>query len=167
MKMEAVNQMDREAFVSAFGFVFEHSPWVAERAWERRPFASPDFLHRAMADAVAAAETGEQLALLRAHPDLGTKARMSAASEGEQAGAGLDRLTPAEFEHLRRLNDAYRAKFGFPFIYAVRNSGKQQILEALENRLAGTAEAERVTALEQVNRIAQFRLENLFSCTDS
>ena len=159
--------MDREGFVAAVGWVFEHSPWVAERAWERRPFPSLAALHRSMAEAVAKASAEEQLALIRAHPDLGARARMSAASEGEQAGAGLDRLTADEFERLGRLNAAYRQKFGFPFIYAVKGSGKQEILEALEQRLPGTPEAERGIALEQIYRIAEFRLESTIACTTS
>jgi 2-oxo-4-hydroxy-4-carboxy-5-ureidoimidazoline decarboxylase len=92
---------------------------------------------------------------------------MSAASEDEQAGAGLDRLTPAEFDRLHRLNAAYREKFGFPFIYAVKGAGKHDILAALESRLASEPEAERAAALEQIYRIAQFRLENTISCTVS
>ena len=159
--------MDRDAFVAALGWVFEDSPWAAERAWGRRPFGSPAGLHRAMADAVAAASPEEQLALIRAHPDLGTRARLSAASEGEQAGAGLDRLNAGEFDRLQRLNAAYREKFGFPFLYAVKGSGKLQILAALETRLGGTPEAERSIALAQIYRIAQFRLESTLACTIS
>jgi 2-oxo-4-hydroxy-4-carboxy-5-ureidoimidazoline decarboxylase len=165
--MEALNALDRDAFVAAVGWVFEHSPWVAGRAWERRPFESLAALHRAMVDSVCRATAEEQLALIRAHPDLGARARMTAASEGEQAGAGLDRLNAAEFERLTRLNRAYREKFGFPFIYAVKGGGKQQILEALERRLAGSPESERAIALDEIYRIAQFRLESTIACTTS
>jgi 2-oxo-4-hydroxy-4-carboxy-5-ureidoimidazoline decarboxylase len=133
---------------------------VAERAWQNRPFDTLVSLHAAMIDAVAEAAPAEQLSLIRAHPDLGTRARMSAASEGEQAGAGLDRLTPEEFDRLHRLNAAYREKFGFPFLYAVKGAGKQSILAALETRLAAEPEAERAAALGQIYRIAQFRLED-------
>ena len=167
LELAALNAMDRESFVAAIGWAFEHSPWVAERAWTRRPFDSPAALRRAMTETVAAAAAEEQLALIRAHPDLGARARMSAASEGEQAGAGLDRLTADEFQSLNGLNAAYRAKFGFPFIYAVKGSGKREILAALERRLAHTPDAERAAALEQVYRIAQFRLESTISCTIS
>ena len=162
MTISELNALDRERFVAAVGWVFEHSPWVAERAWPARPFASREALHRAMGDAVARASREEQLALIRSHPDLGTRARMSTASTGEQAGAGLDRLTAEEFDRLQRLNTAYREKFGFPFLFAVRGSAKHDILAALESRLAGDPEAERATALEQICRIAQFRLEDLF-----
>jgi OHCU decarboxylase len=167
VKMDELNGLDRPAFLAAVGWVFEHSPWVAERAWENRPFAMLAALHGAMVDAVAAASPAEQLALIRAHPDLGARARMSAASEGEQASAGLDRLTPAEFDRLSRLNADYREKFGFPFIYAVKGASKHDILAALESRLASAPEAERAAALGQVYRIAQFRLENTISCTTS
>src|SRR6185503_20165261 len=121
-----------------------------------KPFASVDDLHRAMAAAVTAATPEEQLSLLRAHPDLGARASLSTASATEQAGAGLDHLTPEEFEHLRRLNSAYRDKFGFPFLYAVKGSTKHDILKALEARLQGEPESELATALGQTHRIAQF-----------
>ncbi len=165
MNMDDVNNMGRESFVATFGWVFENSPWVALRAWDRRPFDSLETLHHAMTETVASASSEEKLALIRAHPDLGARARMSAASEGEPAGAGLDRLTPTEFERLHRLNTEYREKFGFPFLYAVKGSGKQQILDALEQRLSGTPDAERATALAQIYRIAQFRLETIIPCT--
>jgi 2-oxo-4-hydroxy-4-carboxy-5-ureidoimidazoline decarboxylase len=149
--------------VEKVGWVFEHSPWVAERAWIEKPFASVDDLHRAMAAAVTAATPEEQLSLLRAHPDLGARASLSTASATEQAGAGLDHLTPEEFEHLRRLNSAYRDKFGFPFLYAVKGSTKHDILKALEARLPASREREMAEALSQVARIARFRLEELIS----
>jgi 2-oxo-4-hydroxy-4-carboxy-5-ureidoimidazoline decarboxylase len=156
-----VNTCDRSRFVEKVGWVFEHSPWVAERAWTRRPFASLDELHRVMGAEVAAATPDEQLSLLRAHPDLGTKARISNASRTEQTGAGLDQLTAHEFERLRRLTSDYRDKFGFPFLYAVKGSTKHDILKALEARLSASREEERAEALRQVARIARFRLEEL------
>jgi 2-oxo-4-hydroxy-4-carboxy-5-ureidoimidazoline decarboxylase len=165
--MEELNAMDLEHFIDTLGWVFEHSPWVAERAWTHRPFATRAALHGAMTAIVKQASLQEQIALIREHPDLGSRARLSEASSGEQTGAGLDRLTAAEFERLHRLNSAYREKFGFPFIYAVKGSTKDDILAALECRLAGKPEAERVTALEQIYRIAQFRLEDLIPCTTS
>jgi 2-oxo-4-hydroxy-4-carboxy-5-ureidoimidazoline decarboxylase len=157
--LDAVNRMDRESFVAALGWVFEHSPWVAERAWPRRPFASVEALHQAMAAEVAGAPAAEQVALIRAHPDLGSRARMSSASSGEQAGAGLDHLTLEEYEQLHRLNSAYRDKFGFPFIYAVKGSTRQDILLALQQRLSNDPAAEHAIALTQIYRIAQIRLE--------
>jgi 2-oxo-4-hydroxy-4-carboxy-5-ureidoimidazoline decarboxylase len=160
MTVAELNTLDREDFVAAIGWVFEHSPWVAERAWAARPFATLEALHRAMIAQVEAASPEEQLALLRAHPDLGARARISAASTEEQAGAGLDRLTPEEFDSLQRLNAAYRDKFGFPFLFAVKGSTKHDILRALERRLESAPEAEFPEALRQVHRIAEFRLRD-------
>jgi 2-oxo-4-hydroxy-4-carboxy-5-ureidoimidazoline decarboxylase len=161
MTMDQVNAMSQADFVEAVGWVFEHSPWVAERAWEVRPFTNLTALHEAMSQQVGFATRDEQLALLSAHPDLGTRARMSDASVGEQAGAGLDRLTPAEFERLHSANRAYKEKFGFPFLFAVKGSTKYDILEAIERRVSSTWDAEFETALQQVFRIAQFRLQDL------
>jgi 2-oxo-4-hydroxy-4-carboxy-5-ureidoimidazoline decarboxylase len=161
--LHELNACDRLRFVERVGWVFEHSPWVAERAWIKRPFTSLEQLHDAMAAEVDAASSEEQLSLLRAHPDLGTRAALSAASASEQAGAGLDELTQDEFERLRRLNSAYRDKFGFPFLYAVRGSTKHDILKALEARLRASRERETAEALDQVARIARFRLEELIS----
>jgi len=158
-----LNAMDREAFVAALGWVFEHSPWVAERAWSARPFASAAALHAAMVQAVAGAAPEDQLSLIRAHPDLGTRARLSAASAAEQTNVGLDSLDAEEFERHHRLNTAYRERFGFPFLFAVRGSTKQQILAALESRVHADPQAEHAVALEQIYRIAKFRLEDFLN----
>jgi 2-oxo-4-hydroxy-4-carboxy-5-ureidoimidazoline decarboxylase len=160
MTIADLNSLERAQFVAAIGWVFEHSPWVAERAWAVRPFVNVEQLHRAMVERVERALPEEQLALLRAHPDLGTRARVSEASSVEQAGAGLDQLTPSEFERLRVLNEAYRDKFGFPFLFAVKGSTKHDILEALERRARSSKEEEYLVALDQVYRIARFRLED-------
>lgn len=159
MTIEALNSLDREAFVDAIGWVFEHSPWVAEKAWSARPFANAEALHREMVAQMERASFEEQLALLRAHPDLGTRAHVSDASAAEQGGVGLDRLTPQEFEELKRLNDDYRAKFGFPFLFAVKGSTKHDIFQALRTRLQTTQDEEFAEALQQVYRIASFRVE--------
>lgn len=161
MTVAELNALEQEEFVRRLGWVFEESPWVAERAWSRRPFPGMDSLHAAMTAAMERASVEERLALLRAHPDLGTRARISDASTAEQAGAGLDRLTAAEFERLQELNSAYRDKFGFPFLYAVKGSTKTDILRALEQRLAEEPEVEFWEALRQVARIARFRLDDL------
>jgi OHCU decarboxylase len=157
--LDAVNHMDCETFVVTLGWVFEHSPWVAERAWSRGPFASVEALHQTMMEEVAGASTEEQMALIREHPDLGTRAQMSKASSGEQARAGLDHLTLEEYQELHRLNTAYREKFGFPFIFAVKGSTKQDILSALAQRLTSEPAAEQALALAQIYRIALIRLE--------
>jgi OHCU decarboxylase len=160
MTISELNLRDRADFVSAVGWIFEHSPWVAERAWVGRPFASPGALHEEMVKQVEQATKAEQLDLLCAHPDLGTRARLSAASSGEQTGAGLDTLTEDEFEQLHRLNSEYRARFGFPFLLAVRGSTKHDVLRALHVRMESSREDEFREALRQVYRIAEFRLED-------
>jgi 2-oxo-4-hydroxy-4-carboxy-5-ureidoimidazoline decarboxylase len=165
MRLADLNAGDQAAFISALGWIFEESPWVAERAWPRRPFASLDALHVAMTQVVADASQAEQLALLRAHPDLGTRARISDASTGEQRGAGLDRLTADEFARLQRLNGEYRGQFGFPFLFAVKGSTKHDVLAALESRVTRTRDEEFAEALQQVYKIARFRLEDMLGTT--
>jgi 2-oxo-4-hydroxy-4-carboxy-5-ureidoimidazoline decarboxylase len=161
MTLDDLNASSRDDFVAALGTIFEGSPWAAARAWRHRPFASLEGLHQAMLAEVSASSRDEQLGLLRAHPDLGTRARITGASAGEQAGAGLDRLTPAEFERLRALNTAYREKFGFPFLFAVKGSTKDDVLATLAARLPATVDDEFAEALRQVSRIAWFRLQDL------
>lgn len=170
MTLEDLNAKDLRAFVEAIGWVFENSRWVAERAWARRPFESLDVLHDAMTSEVASATHDEQLALLCAHPELGAVRlnpdptnNMSHASKREQAEAGLDSLSRSELDRLGALNGAYRDKFGFPFLYAVKGSTKQDILNALETRLPATRDAELGEALRQVYRIARFRLEDVIA----
>lgn len=153
----------RGEFAERLGWVFEHSPWVAERTWESRPFVSPDDLCEKMAGHLGAAPRELQLALLRAHPDLGTRAKVSPDSAREQAGAGLDRLTEEEYLRLLALNAAYKEKFGFPFLYAVKGGGKEAILEALALRLGSAPEEEFEEAMRQVRRIARFRLEGFLT----
>jgi len=160
MTIADLNSLERAEFVAAIGWVFEHSPWVAERAWEARPFANVEGLHQALVEQVERGLPEEQLALLRSHPDLGTRARVSEASSAEQAGAELDQLTQIEFERLRGLNEVYRDKFGFPFLFAVKGSTKHDILDALERRVRSSREEEYRVAPDQVYRIARFRLED-------
>jgi OHCU decarboxylase len=161
--IEELNRLDQAGFVDSIGWVFEHSPWVAERAFDARPFAGLDALHDAMTQQVEQATVAEKLALLKAHPDLGSRARLSTASTEEQAGAGLDSLTPGEFEQLHRLNAAYRSRFGFPFLLAVKGSTKHDVLRALQARMEAAPEDEFREALRQVYRIARFRLEDLIT----
>ncbi len=149
----------------ALGGVFEDSPWVAEAAWERRPFASVEALHAAMSQAVERASETQKLALFRAHPELGARARLSAASAGEQSGAGLDRLEDVHYAHLHDWTRDYRRKYGFPFIYAVKGATVDDILLALTMRLESTPEEELAQALWEVKRIAWFRLERIFAET--
>ena len=163
MTLAEINSLDQLAFVERVGWVFEHSPWVASRAWAKRPFASVDALHDALTSEMLSAGRADQLSLLCAHPDLGTRAKMSDSSAAEQSAAGLQQLSPDEFDRLQRLNFAYRVKFGFPFLYAVKGSTKHDILKALEGRVASDPEQEFAEALRQVARIARFRLEELIA----
>lgn len=157
--------MDRDAFTEALGAVFESSPWVAAAAWEQRPFDTVGELHAAMVSVVASATPEQQLALIRAHPDLAGKAAIAGevaeASRREQRGAGLDQLTAAEYARFQALNDRYRERFAFPFILAVRGHDKHTILEAFTHRLEHDVATERRRALEEIARIARFRLDDI------
>jgi 2-oxo-4-hydroxy-4-carboxy-5-ureidoimidazoline decarboxylase len=163
MTLQQINRMGQPRFVETLGSVFEDSSWVAEGTWHDRPFASLDELHIRMVAEVSGASRDQQLALLRAHPDVGTRAKMSASSQQEQSGAGLDKLTEADYNRLLGMNATYKEKFGFPFIYAVKGSGPSAILEALERGLAAEPDAEFKHALAQVYRIACFRLEEVIA----
>ena len=160
-----INGMSQAEFAEALGGVFEHSPWVAAGAWAARPFAMADSLHKAMMDTVRGASAEQRLRLLRAHPDLAGKAAragsMTADSVSEQSGAGLDRLSDGEYERFNRLNSAYREKFDFPFIIAVKNHTLESILDAFEERLGHTFEEESEAALAEVGAISRLRLDAL------
>lgn len=148
--------MTRDEFLARYGGVYEHSPWVAEACWP-----PPEDLVGAMRAVVDAAPRERKLALIRAHPELASRAKMAEASVKEQAGVGLDQCTPAEFEAFQRLNAAYNARFGFPFIYAVKGATRAEILAAFEARLRNDPEIEFETAIAQIHRIAGFRLADL------
>jgi len=163
-----VNDLSEGEFVSRFGSLYEHSPWVAEQAWNARPFDSLDDLRGAMIEAVRAAPEERKMALIRAHPDLAGKAavdgELTRESEGEQASAGLDRLSPEEYEAFARMNREYREKFGFPMIVAVRrHSGKESILRNAKERLGNSKEKETETALDEIHEIARLRLEDMIA----
>jgi 2-oxo-4-hydroxy-4-carboxy-5-ureidoimidazoline decarboxylase len=157
-----LNTCDAARFVAVCGPLYEHSPWVAERAFTRRPFASLAALHAALTAAVNDATPDEQLSLIRAHPDLVGRAaregRLTAASQGEQAAAGLGGLSLAEIEAFERSNAAYRERFGFPFVICARENKKDAILAAFPVRLAHTPDEERVAALHEIGRIGWLRL---------
>ena len=164
LTVDAVNAFDAPAFAARFGDVAEASPWIAEAAFEARPFADRETMVEAFAAAVRAAPRERQLALLRAHPDLAGRAAVAGEiaeeSRREQAGAGLDRLTAEEFARFHDLNARYRERFGFPFIFAVKGATKEAILVAFEARIDNDAETERATALANVERILRFRIED-------
>jgi 2-oxo-4-hydroxy-4-carboxy-5-ureidoimidazoline decarboxylase len=156
-----LNQMNQEAFVAALGAVFEETPTIAWQAWSDRPFRDVADLHQKMVQVVNGMSAEEQLALIKAHPDLGSRAKMAEASVQEQAGVGLDRLSPEEYQRFQFLNQTYRTTFGFPFIIAVKNHTKASILNAFEQRLKNSMEIEKQQALSEIAQIAQFRLQSI------
>jgi 2-oxo-4-hydroxy-4-carboxy-5-ureidoimidazoline decarboxylase len=159
--------MSTAEFASALGGIFEHSPWVPERAAAQRPFASLDSLHGAMVLAMWAASEPEKLALLRAHPQLAGKeadtGTLTAHSTSEQDSVGLTRLSAEEKAKIVALNAAYLKAHGFPFIIAVKLRTKREIFSEFERRLNNPREIEFTTALAEVGRIARIRLEALLS----
>lgn len=160
-----LNRMDAAAFAASLGGIFEHSPWVAERSFAKKPFASLDSLHGAMVAAMWAAGDAEKLALLRAHPQLAGKeadaGTLTCHSTSEQDSVGLTRLSPEEKARIVKLNAAYLERHGFPFIIAVKLRTKAQIFAAFEQRVANPQDIEFNTALGEVGRIARIRLEAL------
>jgi 2-oxo-4-hydroxy-4-carboxy-5-ureidoimidazoline decarboxylase len=160
ISIERLNQMNKQEFMDTVGWVFEDSPWVAERAWESMPLTSGAELFQTMVTIVEKAETSLKLSLLRAHPDLGTRLLMSEASQKEQGEAGLKQLSNEERLEFLTWNKAYVEKFGFPFIMAVKGQGKETILATMKQRLNSTKEKEFEMALKEVYKIAKFRLDD-------
>jgi len=162
-----INSLSRDEFVRVLGPVFEQSPWVAEATWPRRPFASRAALHTALCETVAGAGAEKQLALIRSHPDLAGRlasaGALTAASTREQADAGLDRLTPEETELFRKNNAAYRAKFGFPFVICARLNPREAIMNGFRVRLLNSRQQEIQTALQEIFKIAELRVNDLIS----
>ena len=160
--LAALNSCDRDAFVAALGHLFEHSPWVAAETWARRPFLDEGGLHAALCETMRGAPPERRLALVRAHPDLAGRLAKAAAltdsSAREQSAAGLDRLAPQEAAEIGRLNGAYTARFGFPFVICARLNAKDAILAAMRSRVGNTPEAELSTALDEIAKIARLRL---------
>ena len=163
--LEALNAMSVQDFTAALGSIFEHSPWVAERTAPLRPLADREALHEAMCRQVAQASVAEQDALILAHPRLGARGRqraqLTASSAQEQRRAGLDACSDAQFAELLSLNDVYMARFAMPFILAVRGHTPESILASMRQRLNHDAASERAMALQQIERIAGFRLNDL------
>lgn len=163
--LEQLNAMPPSEFVTTLAGIFEHSPWVAEAAVSHRPFSSISALHADMADVVERAGSDPQLALIKAHPELAGKAavrgELTNESTREQSGAGLNQCTQAEFDKLQTLNAAYRVKFGFPFILAVRGFDRHGIIGNFETRLHHDHDDEMRECLKQIYRIARFRLDDL------
>lgn len=162
VSLDTLNSSHRDGFVAALGSLFEHSPWVAEAAYEKRPFATVSALHEAMMQAVLDSPRDRQIAFLKAHPDLAGKAAragdMAPASVSEQAGLGLDRLSDAEYATFQRLNGAYFERFGFPFIVCVRRQTRDAVLASYEPRLANDEASELARALDEIAHITRLRL---------
>jgi 2-oxo-4-hydroxy-4-carboxy-5-ureidoimidazoline decarboxylase len=159
-----LNACDRTAFIAALGHLFEHSPWVAEEAWAQRPFRDAEQLQGALCATMRAATRERQLALIRAHPDLAGRLaqqnQLTAESTREQASAGLQQLTAEELAGFQKLNAAYLERFGFPFIICARLSNKSAILTAMQARSGNSPEQEFQTALGEIEKIAQLRLND-------
>ncbi|WP_434677397.1 2-oxo-4-hydroxy-4-carboxy-5-ureidoimidazoline decarboxylase [Pseudomonas sp. R1-18] len=168
MNRVAPSSLSRAAFVETFADIYEHSPWVAEQAYDLGPVCDLDDiekLHERMSRVLLNATPEQQLALIKAHPDLAGKAavrgELTQASTGEQAGAGIHLCTADEFQRFNELNHAYKARFGFPFIMAVKGSDRHRILAAFETRIHNTPQAEFACALAEITKIALFRLQAL------
>jgi 2-oxo-4-hydroxy-4-carboxy-5-ureidoimidazoline decarboxylase len=161
MRLDQLNNMPHLEFITTLKDIFEHSPWVATSVVTQRPFQTLEALFDAMVRKVQEAPLERQLELIRAHPDLGAKLKMSDSSVSEQSGAGLDRLPPELFERFSSLNATYRKRFNFPFIIAVRDHTIDGILEHFGRRINLEPDQEREEALTQIARIAWFRLNDL------
>lgn len=162
--LAGLNSSDYAAFTAALGHLFEHSPWVAEETWAGRPFTCAEELHAALCATMRVASRKKQLALIRAHPDLAGRLvqqkKLTAESTNEQASAGLNALTDAELAEFTRLNDAYKSKFGFPFIICARLNAKDAIVAAMRARSANPPAAEFAAALGEIEKIAWLRLQD-------
>lgn len=167
MTLSELSRLNQADFTQALAAIFEHSPWIPERAWAARPFASIDALHDAMMAVVRAASRDEQLGLIRAHPELAGKeaaaGQLTDASTHEQRGAGLDQCSAPELARLRAANADYRERFGFPFIIAVKGRNRYQIMDEIDARLRNDRETELATSLDQIGQIARFRLAALLA----
>ncbi|HWL27272.1 MAG TPA: 2-oxo-4-hydroxy-4-carboxy-5-ureidoimidazoline decarboxylase [Burkholderiaceae bacterium] len=165
LTLNDLSALSRSDFATRLEGIFEHSPWIPERAWDARPFGSVDALHRAMIDVVDMATDEERLALISAHPELAgreaARGTLTQASAQEQKGAGLDQCSADELQRLCALNAAYRARFGFPFIIAVKGLSRHDIMDALEQRLHNAPAMERDTCLREIAKIARIRLDAL------
>jgi 2-oxo-4-hydroxy-4-carboxy-5-ureidoimidazoline decarboxylase len=159
--LDYLNACPSEEFISLVGPIFEHSPWIAAAVVAHRPFTSRDHLHTALCGVVTAADDLQQIALIRAHPDLVGRAALSLASAGEQAAAGLADLDADEIAQFDRYNTAYKARFGFPFVICARRHRKDAMLRAFPGRLLHDRQEEIAVALEQIFQIAALRLADL------
>lgn len=156
-----INSMSQGEFADLLGAIFEETPAIAQQAHTAKPFVSTANLHQAMIAVVEKMPRLQQIALIQAHPELATQTKMAEASVQEQKNAGLSQLSPSDYERFQALNSAYREKFSFPFVIAVKGHDKESILAALEDRLENGKEEEVGRSLEEIAKIARFRLEAL------
>jgi 2-oxo-4-hydroxy-4-carboxy-5-ureidoimidazoline decarboxylase len=165
LTISQLNQLGQTEFVRVIGPVFEHSPWIAETTFAKKPFADLENLHHALCETVKNSSEEKQLALIRAHPDLVGKialaGQLTKESTNEQASAGLNKLSPEEIDLFQKQNAAYKKKFGFPFVICARLNKKTAILAGFERRLINSREEEIKTALEEIFKIAELRLRDL------
>jgi len=160
-KLAELNALSAERFIAVVGPVFEHSPWVAARSCDKRPFANREDLRKTLCATVRTASEEEQLALIRAHPDLAGRAVLTSESQSEQATGGLENLTGDEVQLFEKYNAEYKARFGFPFVICARLNKKEVILRAFPERLQQSREKEIETALAEIYKIADLRLRDL------
>ena len=162
MTLEQLNALEHTEFVETLSGIFENSSWVAQGVLEEKPFADTFELYAAMLEMVDRSSEAQQMTLIREHPDLGSRLKMSSESVLEQSSLGMHNLPPELFERFTQANQKYQAKFGFPFIICVRNqSGVQAVLEAFETRLRNGLEREKGAALYEISQIALHRLTDL------
>ena len=161
LNLRELNALNRKEFTQLIGPVFEHSPWIAEKTWPQRPFASRDDLFAALRQTVVDADEEKKSALIRSHPDLAARVALTKASRGEQHSAGLNELSDEEVSSFTNLNRQYRAKFGFPFVICARLNKKETILAAFPVRLQNSVEQEKKTALNEIFKIAELRLREI------
>jgi 2-oxo-4-hydroxy-4-carboxy-5-ureidoimidazoline decarboxylase len=169
--LQEINSLDRDPFVLALEGLFEGPPWIVSRSWSKRPFGSLDQFYQALCDVMYQGDQERQIALLRAHPDLVGRAALagtlSPASTNEQAAAGLSQLTSEEIVIFQRSNQAYQAKFDFPFVICARQNKKESILAGFAERLPHTREQEIEIALGEVAKICALRLPDLIEETET
>lgn len=163
--LQELNSLDQQAFTERLNTLFEGPPWIVSASWQNRPFRDSTHLYNTLCHVMYNAPLDQQIALLQAHPDLVGRAALAGtltpASTAEQASAGLDRLSPAEIVAFTDYNQAYRERFGFPFVICARENKKDQILSGFQTRLHHTREQELATALAEVAKICMFRLRDL------
>ena len=158
--INVLNEIPSSEFVEQLKDIFEHSPWIVQRAGELRPFQSREDLYEGMISVVKTASDEEKLDLIRAHPHLGTRKTMSSFSQSEQKNVGLNQLSETEYELLLDMNQEYVQRFGFPFILAVRGKTKDEMFQAMQNRLKHSKEQEFNQALSEIYQIVRFRIED-------